>query len=337
MKTYQTILSLLLFGIITSCSQQKLESIKIEGEAQGTTYQIIYFDEEQRDLRNEIDSLFKVIDKSMSLWDTTSIISRWNSGDSTAIPDVHFMNVLKKSIEVAEISGGAFDPTVGPLVNAWGFGAKRMEDLPLTKIDSLLELCGYQHLKIVEGGVIREKQGIQLDFNAIAQGYTVDVISDLLLSKGINDFLVEVGGEMRTFGAKPKGEKWKAGIDKPIENESAERELQAIVTMEDRALATSGNYRAFYEKGGQKYSHTIDPKTGYPVQHNLLSASVLAADCMTADAYATVLMVIGTEKAMELIGDHPELEAFLIYSENGNWKTWMSPGLQSKIEEIKEK
>lgn len=323
--------------IVSACSTAVKEPKVIEGKAQGTTFRIVYFPASDDVSDASIDSIFKVIDRSMSLWDSTSVISKWNKGDKEITPDAHFINVLQKSLEIAEITNGAFDPTVGPLVNAWGFGAKRAAELPEQLIDSLLKICGYKHVEILSGQVKAGLQNMQLDFNAIAQGYTVDVIYDYLVSQGINDFLVEVGGEMRAKGQKPGKNKWKAGIDKPNEDQSGERELEAAVILADKALATSGNYRAFYVKDGKKYAHTIDPKTGYPVDHNLLSASVIASDCMTADAYATVFMVMGTEKSMEFAGKHPELDVFLIFSENDSWKTWISPGMQNKIEEFKEK
>ena len=222
----------------------------------------------------------------------------WGAPSLRSSPDNYFLTCFECAKEIYESTNGAFDITVAPIVNAWGFGFTEAVEVDSSLIDSLLQYLGMDSVGIVEGKIWKEKDGIMLDMNAIAQGYAVDVLCEFLESKGIINYLVEIGGEIKTRGHNPRGTEWKVGIDRPIEGlQIPGVDLQAIVEISDRSLATSGNYRKFYEKDGVKYSHTIDPKTGYPVQHCLLSATVLAGDCMRADAYATGFMVMGYEKS----------------------------------------
>ncbi len=272
----------------------------LEGKAQGTTFSIIYFDSLERNFVQQADSLFRVIDKSVSLWDSTSIISNFNKNTPNTVADEHFTNIFKRSIEMSKLTEGAFDVTVSPLVKRWGFHFKKNETMPDSiEIKNLLACCGWQKVRLENGILIKQNPCNQVDFNAIAQGYTVDLVAQFLENKGVSNYMIEIGGEVRTLGKNETGEFWKIGIDKPIENaENTEgRPLERIVSLDGKSLATSGSYRKFIMRDGKKYSHTIDPATGYPIQHNLLSVSVIANNCTDADALATAFMVMGLEKA----------------------------------------
>jgi len=320
-----------------ACKPQNVpvnELVELSGEAQGTTFSIRYADAAQRDFSKPLDSLFTAVNQSMSTWDTTSVISRINRDEPNVVIDPMFEAVLRKSLEVAEDTGGAFDVSVGPLVRAWGFGFKKGETtMRPHKVDSLRTLIGYKDLILSENKTIRKRSNMQIDFNAIAQGYTVDLVGRFLENKGIQNYMVELGGEVLTKGKKPDGTLWRIGIDKPTENEVEGRPLQAIVNLSNKALSTSGSYRKFYIRDGVKYSHTIDPQTGYPVKHNLLSVSVIADDCATSDAYATAFMVMGVEKTLAFIQGKP-LDVYLIYGdEKGKLQVKMSDGFKKYLVE----
>jgi thiamine biosynthesis lipoprotein len=310
--------------------------MKISGEAQGTTYSISWISYNGVNYQPSIDSIFKKIDSSLSTYLPASIISLINNNDSAVIPDDHFIIVFKKAQEVSEKTNGAFDITVAPVINAWGFGFTKKANVDSAMIDSLLQFIGYKKVKLDNNNLVTEKKKIMLDFNAIAQGYTVDVLSSFLESKGIQNYFVELGGEVKAKGKKENDEYWKVGIDKPDENTFDERPLQAIINLENRSLATSGNYRKFYEESGQKYSHIIDPGTGYPAKNNLLSASVTADDCMTADAYATAFMVMGLERSKQFLSENKnlKLEVYFIYDEKGVWKTFVTENLRKMMTEL---
>lgn len=271
----------------------------------------------------------------MSTYLPVSIISRINQNDSNVLVDDLFKNVFMKSIEVSEMTGGKFDVTVGPLVNAWGFGVNKRVPIDSARVDSLRTLVGYRMVSLQGNRLVKQKPGTLLDFNAIAQGYSVDVIADYLERQGIHNYLVELGGELKAKGKKNDGP-WKVGIDMPSEIETQGRPLKAVITLNDKALSTSGNYRKFYVENGQKYAHTIDPATGFPAKQNLLSATVIAADCITADAYATAFMVMGLQKARQFLKDNKslELEVYFIYDENGRLATYASESLQKQITEV---
>ena len=311
--------------LIMSGCQQKSQFTHLEGQAQGTTFRIVY--DGEQDFSKSIDSLFRVIDHSMSLWDSTSIISRFNKNQTETKADTHFEIVFQKSYEVSEATAGAFDITVGPLVKTWGFSYKKGLPFPTqNQVDSLRKLIGYRKVQLKNGVLVKENPMTEIDFNAIAQGYTVDVMANLLKANGINDYLVEIGGEVRTAGHNEKGEAWQVGIDKPTEKEGENRPLQAIVSLSGKALATSGSYRKFVMREGKKYSHAIDPKTGYPITHNLFSVSVIADDCITADAFATAFLVVGLEKAKH-IAQQQHLEWYGIYTAaDGTLSTYITTG-----------
>jgi len=319
----------------SGCGNREPVVIKIAGEAQGTTYHISYLSEDAVNYQPGIDSILKKIDSSLSTYLPASLVSRINRGDSTVAPDQHFTTVFSKAEEIAALTDGAFDITVAPLVNAWGFGFTAKETITQPLIDSLLALRGHKMVRLENGRVFKEKTGVMLDFNAIAQGYTVDVLAAYLESKKISRYFVELGGEVKAKGKKDNSHYWKVGIDRPMEDLEEEHAFEAIVGLNNKALATSGSYRKFYVENGRKYSHFIDPATGYPAKNNLLSASVMAEDCMTADAYATAFMVMGMEKAKQFLAAHPalKLDVFFIYDEKGKWATYITANLKSMLAE----
>jgi thiamine biosynthesis lipoprotein len=327
-------LSLAIAAGFTFCGRLSTENeVKLNGMAQGTYYAITYFDVDNRNLQPEIDSFFKAFDRSASVYLPESIISRFNNNDPGTIADEDFITIFNKSIEVSEATNGAFDITTMPLTNAWGFGFTDPMKLDSAQVDSLLNFVDYRRISLVDGKMIKEMPEIKIDYNAIAQGYSADLIGRMLIEKGITNFLIDVGGEVLAQGKKPDGTHWKVGIEKPTKEADDERTLDVIVKLENKALASSGNYRRFFLKDGKRYSHTIDPTTGFPVTHTLLSTSVLANDCMTADAYATAFMVMGVEKSKIFLESHSELEAHFIFTNaDGHYETWTSPGLKNLIQ-----
>jgi thiamine biosynthesis lipoprotein len=304
--------------------------VVVNGETMGTTYNIKYLDEKGRNFKSEIDAILINFSQCLSTYIPDSEISTFNyKTDSIRFVQPYFYPVLKRSREIFEASEGAFDPTVMPLIRFWGFGPDKNEKMSQTgAIDSLVRLIGFQFLSFDELGVKKLKKNVQIDFNAIAQGYGVDVIGDFLKSKGVQDMMVEIGGEVLCKGKNEDGKWWTIGIENPQFEEKGGAEVQAIVQMDNKALATSGNYRKFYVKDGKRYAHTINPKTGYPVAHSLLSATVFASDAMSADAYATAMMVMGKDKAIEL-AQKQNLEIFLVYDENGQTQTYISENIKS--------
>lgn len=302
--------------------------VVFSGNTMGTSYRVVYLDESGRDFQLSIDSLLIVFNQSLSTYIPDSEISRFNIGDSLVFESPFFYPVLKSSKEIFKLTDGAFDPTVGPLVNLWGFGPGGPQLKDSVNIDQLVKLIGFNNIIYDETGVKKRTPGIKLDFSANAKGYGVDRIADFLQDKGIQNYLVEIGGELIAKGVNEKGELWKVGISRPEEQGNADQ-LYSIIALDNRAMATSGNYRNYYELDGLKVSHTIDPATGRPVRHGLLSATVIAQDCMTADALATALMVMGTEKAIKLQQKQGNFEIFLIYDDGeGNMKSFASDGIK---------
>jgi len=268
--------------------------LKISGYTQGTTYNITYQDPDSTDYQEKLEGLLAEFDQSLSTYVPTSIVSRMNQGIADVMADDYFRNCFQAAEEVYVATGGAFDITVAPVVNAWGFGFTERSRVDGTLIDSLLQFVGMDKVSLRNNRLVKETKGMMLDMNAIAQGYAVDVLAEFFDAENIENYLVEIGGEVRTNGKNRFGLDWRIGIDKPIDGlQLPGVQMQAIVQISGKSLATSGNYRRFYEEDGIKYSHTIDPSTGYPVQHGLLSATVVAHDCMRADAYATAFMVMG--------------------------------------------
>ena len=312
--------------VAVACQQMSKENVYyIRGEAQGTTYGITYIAQKPIE-KTAVDSILRVIDLSMSTYIDNSLITKINKGEHLPI-DPHFEKVLSASMDIYSESEGVFDPSIGQLINAWGFGKKENHTPPTQKqIDSLLALTGMDkvHVATTPKGTFVEKDNpnIQLNFNAIAQGYTSDVIADYFLSKHITNFIVEVGGELVIHGRNTlKGKSWTIGIDNPLQKPDEDREIVATVELTDCGLATSGNYRKLWTDSltGQKYVHTINPKTGRPQPSNLLSATVIAPSAMLADGYATTLMALGgIEKAKDFLTQHKELKAVLLYSDEAH-------------------
>ncbi len=332
------IITVFSFTFLIQCQQDDSQTIKLAGEAQGTTYHITYLSKERKKYHQGIDSIFKSIDSSLSTYVPASIISRFNKNDTHVAADKYFIDVFNKSVEISEKTGGFFDATVAPVVNAWGFGFTKKANVDSTLIDSLLQLVDYKMVKLEGNKIIKKKPNVMLDFNSIAPGYTVDVLATYLESKGISNYLIELGGEVIAKGKKQNNEYWKIGIDQPNENitEIDERPLQTIIALSDKALATSGNYRRYFEENGKKFSHIINPRTGYPAKNNLLSATVIAGDCMTADAYATAFMMMGLEKSKEFLSANKQLglEVFFVYDENGSWKTYASDRMRNWMHDV---
>ena len=311
------------------------EYVNFAGFIQGTTYRITYESRNGEHYQVLIDSLLKDIDNSLSIYEPNSIISRFNRNEAGTMADDLFIEVFNKSVEVNQKTGGAFDITVGPIVNALGFGSEDTLDVDSTLIDSLKTYVGMEKVALKEGKLIKADDHVKLDVNALAQGYSVDLVAEFLEGKKIKNYLVEIGGEVRARGKNERNQTWRIGIDKPVEgNMIPGADLQAIIRLSNRSLATSGNYRKFYTKNGIKFVHTIDPATGYPVVSNLLSATVTAGDCMTADAYATALMVKGVQESIVFLDENDFIDAYLIYSDDqGRFQVYITPGLKKYIAE----
>lgn len=304
-----------LLGLVLSCTSPK-SYVRNEGFVFGTTYHLIY--ESDSDLHTQIMGEIAKVDWSLSTYKDTSVISRVNKNDQSVVLDPHFLTVYQKALEVTTVTEGAFDMTVAPLVNAWGFGFTNKDSMTQQKVDSILEFVGMGKVTLANGAIVKSDPRLMLDASAIAKGYGVDVAALYLESMGVTNYMVEIGGELRVKGLNDKGLPWSVGIDKPIDDPTvSDRQLQEVLALDNHSLATSGNYRNFYYQGNQKYAHTINPKTGYPVQTSVLSASVIAPDCMTADAYATAFMVLGLEKSLAIANADPTLEAYFIYSDEG--------------------
>ncbi len=323
----------LIIGTIVIVRQQRSTPYqKDTGFVFGTVYNITY--QNDKNLKKDIEDALKKVDYSLSPFNKQSVISKINRNESVKA-DKMFTDVFTLAEKISEETDGAFDITVAPLVNAWGFGFKN--DVQPTKhtIDSLKQLIGYNKVSLKDGIVRKDDDRIMLDCSAIAKGYACDVVADLLHDKGVDNFMVEIGGEIVTHGINDKRLPWKIGVTKPVDDSlNTNQELQTVLNVTNKAMATSGNYRNFYYKNGKKYAHTIDPKTGRPVQHNILSATVLADNCASADAYATAFMVMGLDKAKAVLDKHPELMAYFIYSDdNGDNAVWYSPSLRDKITE----
>ena len=329
------LIALLIPVWITSCNPVKRgEYHSIQGFTQGTTYSVTYQQESLIDLQEEVDSVLRIFDSSLNSYDSTSIISAINRNETGIRTDSMFRTVFRESSRVYQISGGAFDITLAPLISAWGFGPGQQLDVDSAMVDSLLQYVGMDKVALVGDQVIKSDPHVRLNVNAIAQGYSVDILSAYLESLGCKNFMVEIGGEIRTRGMNPKGNFWRIGVDRPeLGNTIPGRQLQAIINMRNRSLATSGNYRQFYEKDGVMITHSIDPATGFPKASNLLSASILTDECITADAYATVCMVMGLEKATKFIENQKGVDAYFIYGDEfGNYQVWYTDGMKKYIE-----
>ncbi|MBR6091243.1 MAG: FAD:protein FMN transferase [Bacteroidales bacterium] len=306
---------LFVIAIVFASCMRHPQKINYSGITQGSYFSIIYYDEEGRTFEAEIDSIFKEVDNSVSLWNENSIIRKVNRNEDVVVNQI-FKDNFEWACKASEFSDGAFDATIGPLVSAWGFHYKKELEMTPEMVDSIRQLVGYQKIQIVDDKVVKANPNMTLDFNAVAQGYTTDIIGNFLETKGIYNYLVDVGGEIIARGNKPNGELWTIGIEKPAENYDSERSVQETFTLKDKGIVTSGNYRKYIEKDGVRYSHSIDPKTGYPVEQNLLSATIIADNASWADCLATICMILGKEKASKLL-EGQGVEAYFIFVEDG--------------------
>lgn len=293
-----------------------IQKVQLAGFAQGTTWHVTYYAEDSVVKKIQVDSILTKLDSSLSIYKNYSLISRFNRAKKSLKVDDHFAIVINKSIEVWKASDGLFDITVMPLVQAWGFGKKEVHQYPdSAKIKALLKCVGTDKIAIKGKTLSKKKTCITVDVNGIAQGYSVDVLADFLESCNIHNYIVEIGGEIRVKGKKlPGNEKMKIGIEAPGDyDETSESVLQKIISLEDGAITTSGSYRKYHESEGKKFSHTIDPKTGFPIQNELISVTVFAKDAITADAYDNVLMAMGLSRALHFVESRNDMSAYFIY------------------------
>ena len=317
-------------ALLSSCVNQP-KKIVLQGLAQGSYYAITYFDELNRDFQHEIDSIFHAVDMSVNLWVDSSIISKVNRNENVTLDSI-FIDNFRIAQKAARLSDGYFDPTISPIVAAWGFSYKSGDSLTPQLIDSLRALVDYRKIHIENGMIIKENPYMKLDFNAIAQGYTSDLIAAFLESRGIKNYLVDTGGEIMAHGNKPDGKPWIVGIEKPAENWDSEQVVQTRIALRDKGLVTSGSTRKYTERNGRRYSHCIDPKTGYPVEHNVLSATVMAENSVWADALASICMVMGMEKSLPLIESMDGVEVYYIFVNDQNeLETFATEGFQKLI------
>ena len=313
-----------------SCGRQS-HKIVLQGLAQGSYYAVTYYDAENRNFQPEIDSIFHAVDMSVNLWVDSSVISKVNRNEDVTLDSI-FLDNFRIAMETARLSDGYFDPTISPIVAAWGFSYKSGDSITPQLIDSLKQLVDYRKIRIENGKVVKENPDMKLDFNAIAQGYTSDLIALFLESRGIKNYLVDTGGEIMARGSKPNGQPWIVGIEKPAENWDSEQVVQTRITLRDKGLVTSGSTRKYTERNGRRYSHCIDPKTGYPVEHNVLSATVLAENSVWADALASICMVMGMEKSLPLIESMDGVEAYYIFVNDQNeLETFATEGFRELI------
>ena len=301
---------------LASCGTQP-QKIVLQGLAQGSYYAVTYFDEQHRNFQQEIDSIFRAVDVSVNLWVDSSIICKVNRNEDVTLDPV-FIDNFNIAQEAAALSDGYFDPTVSPIVAAWGFSSRNGDSITPHLIDSLKLLVDYRNIRIENGKVVKADPNMKLDFNAIAQGYTSDLIAAFLESKGVKNYLVDTGGEIMARGSKPDDQPWIVGIEKPAASWDSERSVQTRIALRDKGLVTSGSTRKYVERNGKRYSHCINPKTGYPVEHNVLSVTVLAENSVWADALASICMVMGMEQSLPIIESMDGIEAYYIFVNDSN-------------------
>jgi thiamine biosynthesis lipoprotein len=329
----KNILYLLVLALCACSSPDNRILVKNSGEAQGSYYHIQYLSENGENYKSQIDSILLEVDSSLSIYKDYSLISKLNKRENINT-DTLFNAVFLGAQKVFVESEGNFDCSVSPLVNAWGFYKNKLGDslvIDSAKFREILPYVGFDKISLIADSLVLPK-GMSLDFNSIAQGYTVDVIAQFLENKGDSNYLVEVGGELLAKGRNADGNIWRVGVDKPSEDIDMQERFQFILDLEDKALATSGNYRKFYEQDGVKYAHTINPFTGFPAQNRLLSVTVIHDNCMLADAYATAFMVMGVKQSKQFAKTHSEIEIYLVFTgKDGAWKTFVSPNMQNRI------
>ncbi|HTF19716.1 MAG TPA: FAD:protein FMN transferase [Chryseolinea sp.] len=316
-----------------SPSSRRPDSIAIRGNTMGTTYHITYFDKAGRNFKHDVDSLLETINRSISNYDTSSEVSRFNREERGIAFDLPYLKEpLRVASEVYVASEGALDLTVMPLVNAWGFGPGLALEMTQQRVDSIRQFVGFDKVQVIADSVVKQDPRVQIDLGGVGQGYGADVLARFLRDNGLSDYLVELGGEGVAAGRNRKTNRpWRIGILDPgstLDNQY----FKAYVSLPEGAFTTAGSYFNYREINGKRYSHTIDPVTGYPADRALLSVSVFAADCLTADAWDTAFMVMGHEKAIALLGKHPELQALLLYTtEDGSIASYATPGIAKVI------
>jgi thiamine biosynthesis lipoprotein len=307
----------------------------IEGKAQGTYYIIKYLSDDSTSVQHGVDSVFADIDQSLSLYKPGSLINRFNEG-STVQMDLHMQTVVRRALQISKATKGAFDITVKPLMDVWGFGVHKPVTQQIPSADTLrhiLQYVGYRHLQVRGQQLIKKKKGVQIDCNGIAQGYTSDAMARLLEQKGIRNYLVDVGGELRSSGHNQHGKIWTVGIERPATDDNA-YPVQALLTLDNKAITTSGNYRRFFDQGGTRFAHIIDPATGQALHSNIVSVTVIGKDAITADGFDNALILMGVEQGLSFINQHPEygLEAYFIYKDKtGKIQERFSPGFEKLL------
>ena len=313
MKKFQW---LFLACIVLFSSCKKNEVHHYAGEVFGTYFSITYIGEENPDLPKQVDSIFQDINQLYSIFDTASLVSKLNRNEPV-VPTADFVAMVKKALKVSQETDGAFDITVGPLVNLWGFGNEKADTVSQAAVDSVRQFVGYHKLRLADNGAVtKDDNRIKLDFNAIAKGKAVDDVAEFLVRNGYKNCLVDIGGEVRAEGTKPSGKAWRVGIQVPTDTKDGMVEADYIFEMRGKSVATSGNYRNYKEIDGERYNHIADPRTGVCRSSSLLSVTVIASDCATADAYATAFMVMGLDETMKFLESHPELAGHFVYYEN---------------------
>lgn len=306
----------LLILLLNSCTQEKITNF--QGGALGTYYSITYMGSENLHLQSEVDSILADISHQFSIFDTTSLIYRINKGEELPLTE-DILKVYQISQQVSEATNGAFDITVGPLINVWGFGKEKRSSISKEELDSIMQFVGFTKISLQNNKFVKADPRVQLNFNAIAKGYAVHKVAQFIVQKGYPDSVVDIGGEVVVNGMK-NGKQWLVGIQTPTEDAGGAVDAQYAFPLKNRAVATSGNYRSFVEVDGQRYSHIISPQIGKPEHSSLLSVSVIANDCTTADAYATAFMVLGIEKSLEIVKKDPTLAVYFIYDKNGKFE-----------------
>ncbi|MBR0122393.1 MAG: FAD:protein FMN transferase [Bacteroidales bacterium] len=327
----QLALAVLIASVFTSCGHRP-KRVELKGRAQGTYYSIIYYTPDATNYKAEIDSILSDFDMSMSVYNPKSLVSRINSGDTTAVADKYLLDNLRLSDYMYHETGGAFDVSGAPLFDFWGFGSGNSDFMTKVanpqeqdeEVRKLLDVIGFDKVSYdtVTGRVGFAQPGMRLNFNAIAQGYSVGVVCRFLDSKCIDNYLVEIGGEVYAKGKNASGRMWRVGIEQPADSSESTRNFNEVIEITDKSVVTSGNYRKYYILDGKRYSHTIDPRTGYPADNGVLSATVIHDDPAYADAWATTFMVVGLDEAKKILSRHPEMTAYIIYSTDDGYGVW---------------
>jgi thiamine biosynthesis lipoprotein len=305
--------------------------VSIVGLALGTSFKITYKDDNKRDLHDSVTRIFDEFENSLSLYRKNSIISKVNRNEDVVLDD-YFIEMFERAREISGQTDGAFDMSAAPLFEIWGWGEKEKVQVTAEMIDSLKQYTGMDKIRIEGRKIVKDNPNVRINSNAIAKGYCSDIVARFLDRQGIQGYLVEIGGETVLKGKNRFGKDWRIGIDKPFDgNLIPGQSLQAIVHISNKALATSGDYRRYYIEDGIKYSHTIDPKTGYSAKQNVLSVTVIASDCMTADALATAFMVMGLDKTKTFLKLHPDIEVFLLYADKDEMKEFVSENMKHRM------